>query len=104
MARRRSFRVLPGRGGLAASEVFVATNENVPARPGRTFEVLPPRWAPRGKKSTTDLVVWRRLLRVTYFLVLAFGFAVLVAFTTLAAAAFFGAAFFATVFLAAAGF
>src|SRR5574337_1123298 len=89
---------------------FRPLKRSVPAKPGRRLlEVLSPRWAPRGEKSMACLIVGCRVS--PYFF--AFAFAVLVAFTTLAgaaflAAAFFGAAFFATfftaAFLAAAGF
>ena len=54
MARRRSFGVLarPRRtsGGPAASEVFVATNENVPARPGRSFRSASPTLGTAGRE------------------------------------------------------
>src|SRR5574337_268065 len=120
-ARRRRT-ALPGDAGHTTncSDPGFRSVTNEASRHGRDefFEGFPPRWAPRGEKSRTYLVMCCCVLRMTYFfaLTLAFGFAVLavlVALTTLAAAAFFGAAFFATLFtatfftadfLAAAGF
>src|SRR5574337_290967 len=111
-ARRRRT-ALPGDAGHTTncSDPGFRSVTNEASRHGRDefFEGFPPRWAPRGEKSRTYLVMCCCVLRMTYFfaLTLAFGFAVLavlVALTTLAAAAFFSAAFFAAAGFFAADF
>ncbi|MDE3209559.1 MAG: hypothetical protein KGM46_02330, partial [Pseudomonadota bacterium] len=79
-----------GRRPLTRAD-FPAPQTKRPGQAGtKLLEVLSPRWAPRGEKSTTCLIGYVASDGVAYFLALAaFGLAVLVALTTLAGAALF---------------